>query len=113
MIDSYSQAMAIDPYLQAMALGFAVGLPAGLLFFAGLLWSMRRALASRQPALILAASFLCRAALLLGAGLWLARTAHPLAAPMGYLLAFFLARRIMVRRVRAAHTAPPAATGDR
>ncbi|MFA7437338.1 ATP synthase subunit I [Castellaniella sp.] len=90
----------------ALLLGFAVGLPVSLLFFLGLWWGMRRALGSRRPALILAASFLGRAALLLGAALGLAHTVHPLWAPAGFLLAFFLARWVIVHRVRSVRHGP-------
>lgn len=95
----------------ALLLGFVVGLPVSVLFFLGLWWGMRRALASTQPALILAASFLGRATLLLGAGLWLARAVHPLWAPAGFLLAFVLARMLGVRRVRRVRQAPAPGQG--
>lgn len=81
----------------AVLLGFAVGVPASLLFFAGLAWGMRRALHSTQPGVLLLFSSACRIALLLAVGFWVAASGAnpwPLA---GYMLAFFLVRLAAVR----------------
>ncbi|HNP37567.1 MAG TPA: ATP synthase subunit I [Woeseiaceae bacterium] len=86
----------------AALLGFSVGVPASLLFFAGLAWGVRRALRSTRPGALLLLSFLCRVALLLAAGFWLVSSrdsAWPLA---GYALAFFLVRIAAVLWVRTA-----------
>lgn len=85
---------------QALLLGLGAGLASSSLFFAGLGWSLRRALRTRLPVLILLPSFLLRAALLLGAAAWLARSANPLWALPAYALAFFLVRSVAVRRAR-------------
>jgi len=90
----------------ALLAGFLAGIIASALFFAGLAWGMRRALDSPRPALLLLASFLLRATLLLGAGLALAQWLQPLSCWAGYFAAFLLVRTISVRRARAAATMP-------
>lgn len=90
----------IDIDSRALLIGLGVGLPAGALYFAGLAWGMRRALRARHPAALLLASFVGRAALLLGLGLWLVRQAHPLWTLAGYALAFLAARTLAVRGAR-------------
>ncbi|HNP64853.1 MAG TPA: ATP synthase subunit I [Woeseiaceae bacterium] len=86
--------MVID--WQATLLGFSVGVPVSLIFFAGLAWGVRLALRSSRPGVLLLLSFVCRVALLLATGFWLlstGETAWPLA---GYALAFFLLRIVAV-----------------
>lgn len=58
------------------------------------------ALRARHPAALLLASFVGRAALLLGLGLWLVRQAHPLWTLTGYALAFLAVRTLAVRGAR-------------
>ncbi|ODU09996.1 MAG: hypothetical protein ABS84_05980 [Rubrivivax sp. SCN 71-131] len=92
--------------------GFALGLPASALYFAGLALGMHRALRARHPALVLLASFTLRAVLLLALGAWLAARSHPLGSLCGLLLAFLLARTLALRRVRGrGSNASPGAQG--
>lgn len=94
----------------ALLLGFFVGLPASILFFAGLAWGMRLALRSDRPGGLLLLSALCRIGMLLGIGFWLAAAssnAWPLA---GYALAFFLVRIVIILRARLASTSAPTAS---
>ncbi len=84
----------------AMLLGFAAGVPASLLFFAGLAWGMRRALRSTRPGVLLLLSSACRIAILLAVGFWIVTVAAnpwPLA---GYMLAFFVVRLAAVRWIK-------------
>lgn len=92
----------------ALLAGLAIGLLVSTLYFMGLAWGMRRALASTRPALLLLASFLLRAALLIGTGLLLARWLQPLSLWVGYFAAFFLVRGLAVRRARGPAPGPPA-----
>lgn len=85
---------------QAMLLGLLLGLPVSAFFFAGLAWGMRRALRARHPAPLLLLSFLLRAGVLLGAGLWLTGVAQPLSALPAYMLAFLLVRTAALRWAR-------------
>lgn len=85
---------------QALLAGLAAGAFASALFFAGLAWGIRQALRTRHPAWILVASFLVRSALLLGLGLWVVRTWHPLWALAGYAGAFLVVRAVAVRSGR-------------
>ncbi len=87
---------------EAVLFGFSWGVPISLLFFAGLAWSVRLALRSSRPGVLLMLSSLCRIALLLGIGLWLVSSGEsnwPLA---GYALAFFLVRVAAVLWARTA-----------
>lgn len=84
----------------ALLIGLALGLPASALYFAGLAWSLRRALQSRSPGALLLLSFLVRAALLLGLALWALRLAPPLWLLAGYLAAFVLMRQLALWRAR-------------
>ncbi len=93
----------VDP--RAVLLGFGLGLLASGLFFAGLAWSLRRALRARYPALVLVSSFVLRAGLLLGAGWWLTRAASPLSSLPAYVLAFFLVRAAALRWARRGQAA--------
>lgn len=90
----------IDINTSAIVLGAAVGLPMAVLFFWGLNWGMRKALASSSPGSLLMLSFFVRMALLLGVGLVLTRLTESLWALVGYMLAFLLVRIVTVARAR-------------
>lgn len=98
--------MADVPW-QAVLTGLALGLLVSSAFFAGLAWSLRHALRARRPALLLLMSFLLRAALLLGAGWWLARHSQPLWSLLAYGLAFFAVRSVALQRARRGSAPPP------
>lgn len=98
---------------QAVLLGFSFGLPISALFFIGLAWGMRQALASERPGLWLMASSFCRIAVLLGIGAGVTAYAGSNWAIAGYALAFFLTRLVAVFRARASKaptTAPQEGT---
>lgn len=86
-------------------LGFGVGLIASALFFAGLAWGVRHAVASSRPGTVLLLSFALRCAILMGLGAWLIRATDPLWTLAGYLLSFLLARMLVVRLARATGSA--------
>lgn len=90
----------IEINISAVLLGAAVGLPMAVLFFWGLNWGMRQALASTNPGSILMLSFFVRMTLLLGVGLALTRLTESLWALAGYMLAFLLVRVVTVMRAR-------------
>ena len=90
----------IDINISAIVTGVAVGLPMGVLFFWGLNWGMRKALASSSPGSLLMLSFFVRMALLLGVGLALTRLTESLWALAGYMLAFLLVRILAVLRAK-------------
>ncbi len=94
----------IDINTSAMLLGIAVGLPMAVLFFWGLNWGMRQALASSNPGSLLMLSFFVRMTLLLGVGLALTRLTESLWALAGYMLAFLLVRIVAVVRARITPT---------
>lgn len=96
----------IDIQGPAIALGLAVGLPMAVLFFWGLNWGMRLALASTQPGGILMLSFFVRLVILLGVGLALTRFTGTLWALAGYMLAFLVVRVIAVVRARIKPSVP-------
>ena len=76
----------------AVLLGFSIGVPVSLVFFAGLAWGTRRTLRSTRPGVLLIFSSACRIAMLLAVSFWVTTSganAWPLA---GYALAFFLVR---------------------
>lgn len=77
---------------EAALLGFSLGVPVNLLFFVGLAWSVRLALRSTRPSVLLLLSFLCRLALLLIAGFWLLSIGDNAWPMLGYAMAFFLVR---------------------
>lgn len=97
---------------RALLMGVAAGVPASILYFAGLAWSTRRALRARRPALLLLASFLLRAGLLLGLAFWLVRQAQPLWMLAGFLAAFVLVRTAAIRGARAREPLDPLATQE-
>lgn len=88
----------IDINISAIVTGVAVGLPMAVLFFWGLNWGMRKALASSSPGSLLMLSFFVRMGLLLGVGLALTRLTESLWALAGYMLAFLLVRIVVVVR---------------
>ena len=90
----------IDINISAIVTGVAVGLPMAVLFFWGLNWGMRKALASSSPGSLLMLSFFVRMALLLGVGLMLTRLTESLWALAGYMLAFLLVRIVIVARAK-------------
>lgn len=86
--------------LVAAAISFSLGLVASFLYFAGLAWTARRALASRMPAVWLLASFLVRSGLFIGLALVLMRYWNPLLVLSAWLFAFFLMRAVIFARTR-------------
>lgn len=91
--------------LQALLLGFLVGLPISVLFFWGLSAGMRWALASEQPGMRLFFSFVVRSLLLLLVAYALTLWLQPFWALTGLMLAFFLIRVLSVRLVKKAKVA--------
>jgi F1F0 ATPase subunit 2 len=85
------------PYL---LVAFFVGMGAGLLYFGGLWWTVRRLPTARQPALLTLGSFFVRTGLSLAAfyfasgGQWQRILAS--------LLGFIIVRVFLVRRIRSA-----------
>lgn len=77
------------------------GLALGSAYFAGLWWTVRRAVTSQRPAAWFAASFAVRA-LLAGAVFWLVAR-HGAAAVLTSLAGFVVARVVATRLVGRAH----------
>ncbi len=98
--------MADIPW-RAVLTGLGLGAVVSGVFFAGLAWSLRHALRARRPALVLIASFLLRAGLLLGGGWWLMQHGHPTWSLLAYALAFFIVRAVALQRARRGSAAPP------
>lgn len=92
----------IDINSNAILLGVAVGLPVSALFFWGLNWGMRLALASEHPGRLLMLSFFCRMVILLGVGFTLTALSQTLWTLAGYMLAFLLLRIVVVLRTKSA-----------
>lgn len=84
----------------AIVLGFAVGLPVSMVFFWGLNWAMRLALASPQPGRLLLLSFFVRLIGLLAVGFTLTKLSGTLWTLAGYMLAFLLVRVLAVLRAK-------------
>ncbi|WP_205342366.1 ATP synthase subunit I [Denitrificimonas caeni] len=95
----------IEVNSSAIVLGFAVGLPLSVLFFWGLNWGMRLALASEHPGRLLLLSFLCRLVLLLTVGFGLSTLTATLWSLAGYMLAFLLVRVVTVMRAQVPRNA--------
>ncbi|WP_372966258.1 ATP synthase subunit I [Marinobacter sp.] len=76
----------------AVLMGFSVGLPVSALFFVGLAWGMKRALASDRAGLWLMASSFCRISILLAVGFALTASYESNWTIAGYAVAFFLVR---------------------
>ncbi|WP_166265369.1 ATP synthase subunit I [Marinobacter caseinilyticus] len=86
--------MTITADWGALYHGFWIGAVASSLFFAGLAWSVRLALRTTRPMLVLLSSAAVRISLLLGLG-WLAvGDGHDGWAFVGYLAAFFSVRLV-------------------
>jgi len=85
------------PYL---LLAFFVGMGAGLFYFGGLWWTVRRLPAARQPALLTFGSFLVRTGLSLVA-FYFASGGH-WQRILASLLGFIIVRVLLVRRIRSA-----------
>lgn len=98
---------------RALLIGLAAGVPASILYFAGLAWSTRRALRARRPGRLLLASFLLRAGLFLALAFWLARQAQALWLLAGFLAAFVLVRTLAIRGARGRERRDPLATEGR
>jgi len=92
----------IDVNSSALVLGFAVGLLISALFFWGLNWGMRLALAAEHPGRLLMLSFFCRMVILLGVGFALSALSETLWSLAGYMLAFVLVRILVVLRTKLA-----------
>ncbi len=90
----------IEINTNALLLGLAVGLPMSVLFFWGLSWGMRMALASSQPGGLLMLSFFVRLVVLLAVGFALIKLTNTLWSLAGYMLAFFLVRIMAVVRAK-------------
>lgn len=90
----------IEININALLLGLAIGLPMSVLFFWGLNWGMRLALASSQPGGLLMLSFFVRLVVLLGVGFTLTKLTNTLWSLAGYMLAFLLVRVVAVVRAR-------------
>ena len=84
----------------AILLGGAIGLPVSVLFFYGLNWGMRLALASSSPGGLLLLSFFVRMTLLLAVAFVLIRFTNSLWSLAGYMLAFLLVRIVAVLRAK-------------
>lgn len=84
----------------AILLGAAIGLPISVLFFYGLNWGMRLALASSSPGGLLLLSFFVRMTLLLAVAFVLIRFTNSLWSLAGYMLAFLLVRIVAVLRAK-------------
>lgn len=84
----------------AILLGAVIGLPISVLFFYGLNWGMRLALASTSPGGVLLLSFFVRMTLLLAVVFVLIRFTNSLWSLAGYMLAFLLVRVVTVMRAR-------------
>lgn len=86
--------------IRSLLIGLAAGLPASAVFFAGLAWTVRQVMHAKHPASFLLLSFLGRAIVLLGLGVWASRLGNPLWVLAGFLLAFLLVRTLLIRKVR-------------
>ena len=94
----------IELNTSAILLGVAVGLPMSVLFFWGLNWGMRVALASTNPGSLLMLSFFVRLVVLLAVGFALSKLSGTLWSLAGYMLAFLLVRVLAVLRARIRQT---------
>ncbi|QEY59195.1 ATP synthase subunit AtpR [Pseudomonas sp. C27(2019)] len=90
----------LDIDTNATLLGFAVGLPMAVVFFLGLNFGMRLALASQSPGFLLMLSFFIRLAVLLAVGFAIVNLTDTLWSLAGYMLAFLLVRIVAVMRAQ-------------
>lgn len=86
---------------ESVLLGVFFGVPVSILFFAGLAWSVQRALKYARPSALLLLSFACRMAMLLGIGFWLTTNGDNTWPLVGYALAFFLVRLVVVLWIKS------------
>lgn len=84
----------------ALFLGLVLGIAVSSLFFMGLAWGIKRALASHRPGASLFTSFVLRMGLLLGVGFGMTAVSSTLWPLLGYVLAFFMVRWLAIRRAR-------------
>ncbi|MFW8566506.1 ATP synthase subunit I [Orrella sp. 11846] len=97
---SMSESFQLASMMPALIVGLLVGLIASFVFFKGLAFGMQKALQSSRPAPILLISFLIRTLVLLGLGWGLIQVFQPAWALLGYAIAFFIVRFVMVRRAK-------------
>lgn len=90
----------LDINTNAILLGFAVGLPMAIVFFWGLNFGMRLALASQNPGSLLMLSFFIRMLTLLAVGFATVKLTDTLWSLGGYMLAFLLVRVVAVIRAQ-------------
>ena len=88
--------MITVPYV---LMAFFVGMGAGLFYFGGLWWTVRRLPSARQPALLTLGSFLVRTGLSLAA-FYFASGGH-WERILASLLGFIIVRVFLVRRMRS------------
>ena len=91
----------IAVHWDAVLLGLSLGLTVSVLFFAGLAWGMRVALRSTRAGAVLLLSAMCRIAVLLSTGYWVAASTGNAWSLAGYAIAFFLVRLLVVLSARA------------
>lgn len=97
-------AATLDPV--ALAVALVAGLALGALFFAGLLWTVRRGLTARHPGLLFLTSLLVRTVVAVTGILWVTGAELP---RVVVCLSGFLIARVIVMRMGARN--PPEA-GD-
>lgn len=90
----------IDIDSNAILLGFTLGVPMAVVFFWGLNFGMRLALASQNPGSLLMLSFFIRMLTLLAVGFGLVNLTDTLWSLAGYMLAFLLVRIVAVMRAQ-------------
>lgn len=100
MNDPVSDSFQFASMMPALIAGLLVGLCASLVFFKGLAFGMQKALQSSRPAPILLMSFLIRTLFLLALGWGLIQVFQPAWSLLGYAIAFFIVRFVMVRRAK-------------
>ncbi|MEO6983284.1 MAG: ATP synthase subunit I, partial [Edaphobacter sp.] len=79
-----------------LAFALLAGICIGMMFFAGLWWTVQRAITSRQPGILFAGSFVLRTALALGGFYLVGNGSWP---RMASCLVGFIVGRILVKRV--------------
>lgn len=85
-----------------VALGLVAGVAAGLLYFGGLWWTVRRVVTSPRPHLLTLGSFFVRTAVVIGVVILIARMHWvPVAT---FMAAFVGTRMVMVHRLGPVHT---------
>jgi F1F0 ATPase subunit 2 len=111
MIDS--AAAALPPVLVSAPIYLAVGLGAGIFYFAGLWWTVQRIGRVRRPALWTLASFMIRSAVVLT--VFYAAADDRWERILICFVGFLLARWLVVRRMRPPmrRKAPARPSGDR